>query len=124
MDIPSLAERLNVAWADIPEPRDVESAPPGLRPVRRARYVETVPPRAASARRPVPDQSLRARVGRRDEHRCQLRLLCDGSKVLTGWDLTLDHTIPRSKGGPTTMENLKVACAPCNQRKADKILPG
>jgi len=102
MDVPSLAERLNVAWADTTEPRDVESAPPGIRPVR--------------------DQSLRARVGRRDEHRCQLKLLCDGSKVLTGWDLTLDHTIPRSKGGPTTMENLTVACVPCNQRKADKLL--
>jgi len=37
---------------------------------------------------------------------------------------TLDHVIPRSKGGAEfDLNNLVVACFPCNQRKKDKILP-
>ena len=36
-------------------------------------------------------------------------------------DLTFDHVIPRSKGGPTTWENVVTACAPCNLRKASHL---
>ena len=35
---------------------------------------------------------------------------------------TIDHVIPRSKGGPHTWENTVASCAPCNHRKADKLL--
>jgi hypothetical protein len=51
----------------------------------------------------------------RDRHRCQY---CD-RKMHPG-DLTLDHVIPRSKGGPNTWENLVACCGPCNKRKADR----
>jgi len=34
--------------------------------------------------------------------------------------LTLDHVIPRFRGGPHTWENLVSACMPCNRRKAGK----
>ena len=34
--------------------------------------------------------------------------------------LTLDHVIPRYRGGPHTWENLVSACTPCNRRKAGK----
>lgn len=37
-------------------------------------------------------------------------------------DLTIDHVIPRSKGGPHTWENLVSACKGCNHRKGGKIL--
>lgn len=37
-------------------------------------------------------------------------------------DLTLDHVVPQSKGGPNTWENLVTACAPCNTRKGDSSL--
>jgi 5-methylcytosine-specific restriction endonuclease McrA len=35
---------------------------------------------------------------------------------------TLDHVIPRSKGGKTEGGNLVLACKTCNGNKADKIL--
>jgi 5-methylcytosine-specific restriction endonuclease McrA len=37
-------------------------------------------------------------------------------------DLTIDHVIPRSKGGPHTWENLVSACKTCNHRKGGKSL--
>lgn len=36
-------------------------------------------------------------------------------------DLTLDHVIPKSKGGPSAWDNIVAACAPCNTKKADKL---
>lgn len=35
----------------------------------------------------------------------------------------VDHFVPRAKGGPDTMDNLVLACGPCNRSKRDK-LPG
>ena len=35
---------------------------------------------------------------------------------------TIDHVIPRCKGGQNTWENLVAACLRCNSRKADKLL--
>jgi 5-methylcytosine-specific restriction endonuclease McrA len=40
----------------------------------------------------------------------------------TGGRLTLDHVIPRSRGGESTWENVVTSCAPCNLRKADRLL--
>jgi 5-methylcytosine-specific restriction endonuclease McrA len=34
--------------------------------------------------------------------------------------LTLDHVVPRSRGGASTLENLVACCYPCNNRKADR----
>ena len=50
----------------------------------------------------------------RDGFRCQY---CG-----TGDDLTVDHVVPASKGGPWTWENLTTACARCNNKKGDKLL--
>ncbi|MCL4394484.1 MAG: HNH endonuclease [Chloroflexi bacterium] len=36
-------------------------------------------------------------------------------------ELTIDHVIPRSRGGTTTWENVVTACAPCNRRKGDRL---
>src|SRR5437868_11391973 len=36
-------------------------------------------------------------------------------------NLTVDHVIPRSKGGSSTWENIVASCAPCNRRKADHL---
>ena len=49
----------------------------------------------------------------RDEYTCQY---CGKSKS----PLTIDHVIPKGKGGQDTWENLVVACKPCNQKKGDR----
>lgn len=35
-------------------------------------------------------------------------------------ELTLDHLLPRSRGGETVWENVVAACGPCNRRKGDR----
>lgn len=54
----------------------------------------------------------RANVLARDGFRCQY---C-GREAPTR-DLTFDHVVPRSQGGPTTWENIVTACRRCNTRK-------
>ncbi len=49
----------------------------------------------------------------RDGHRCQY---CGGSAE------SIDHVIPRSKGGEHRWENVVAACRPCNLRKGDRLL--
>jgi 5-methylcytosine-specific restriction endonuclease McrA len=38
-----------------------------------------------------------------------------------GGRLTLDHVIPRSRGGESVWENVVTSCAPCNLRKGDRL---
>jgi 5-methylcytosine-specific restriction endonuclease McrA len=38
-----------------------------------------------------------------------------------GGRLTLDHVVPRSRGGGSVWENVVTACAPCNLRKGDRL---
>jgi 5-methylcytosine-specific restriction endonuclease McrA len=35
--------------------------------------------------------------------------------------LTVDHVIPRSKGGHSGWDNIVTSCAPCNRRKGDRL---
>lgn len=37
-------------------------------------------------------------------------------------ELTLDHVVPRTRGGPTSWTNIVSACAPCNARKGCRSL--
>jgi 5-methylcytosine-specific restriction endonuclease McrA len=53
----------------------------------------------------------------RDQYSCQY---C-GAQPTKG-QLTLDHVLPRSRGGDNTWENVVTACIPCNQRKGGKTL--
>lgn len=34
-------------------------------------------------------------------------------------ELTLDHVVPKALGGSNRLDNLRLACRPCNQKKAD-----
>jgi 5-methylcytosine-specific restriction endonuclease McrA len=36
-------------------------------------------------------------------------------------NLTVDHVIPRSRGGGSTWDNIVACCAPCNRRKGDRL---
>lgn len=38
------------------------------------------------------------------------------------WADTIDHVVPRSRGGRHEWTNLVAACAPCNRRKGDRLL--
>ena len=53
----------------------------------------------------------------RDRNTCQY---C--SVVLPSGELTLDHVIPRSRGGSSTWENLVACCHGCNRRKGNRML--
>jgi len=53
----------------------------------------------------------RQNIFRRDGHRC---VYCGSYD-----DLTLDHVLPKSRGGITSWDNLVTACRRCNARKGD-----
>lgn len=47
---------------------------------------------------------------------------CEFKCFYCGWDkgeLTYDHFVPSSKGGPTTVDNGRASCSLCNQMKGD-----
>jgi 5-methylcytosine-specific restriction endonuclease McrA len=72
--------------------------------VVRLRYMVRVPRRAVAA------VSRRA-VFARDDYRCQY---C-GARADS-----IDHVLPRSRGGSHVWENLAAACRPCNMKKRDR----
>lgn len=49
----------------------------------------------------------------RDGGRCQY---CNNAAE------SIDHVVPRSRGGTHTWENVVAACRPCNSRKRDRLL--
>jgi len=51
----------------------------------------------------------------RDEHRCQY---C--GRRFASQRLSLDHVMPRSRGGPDTWENVVCACLTCNTHKGGR----
>lgn len=77
--------------------------------------------------------SLRRRVFREEGYRC-------AECALAGWEqrfrgggygfptsergiyLSIDHVIPRARGGTNERSNLRVLCTRCNTRKGTKVL--
>ena len=55
-------------------------------------------------------------IFRRDQQTCQLKIKCDGIKVVWN-DWHCDHKVPHSKGGKSNVENGQVACTACNLAK-------
>ena len=43
-------------------------------------------------------------------------------KIVTVSNATIDHVIPKSRGGQHTWENLVIACSKCNGKKANRLL--
>jgi len=54
----------------------------------------------------------RTRIYKRDGYEC---VYCGSKK-----SLTLDHVIPKSRGGANTWENLVTSCFSCNLKKANR----
>lgn len=44
-------------------------------------------------------------------------------KLLPIEQLTLDHLLPISRGGSNNLENLRLACLPCNQGRGNSLYP-
>lgn len=76
--------------------------------IRLVEYVNVRYRRSASGKQ-------RLRIMMRDKMRCQY---C-GVRA-SQFDLTLDHILPRSRGGRSEPENLCAACKACNQRKGNR----
>ncbi|MGH2409530.1 MAG: HNH endonuclease [Chloroflexota bacterium] len=91
--VEATGQRIRSARPDLPEPRVI----------RLLRYV-FVPFKA--------DRVTKPKILRRDG-RCQY---CGREQAA----LTVDHVLPRSRGGGTTWENCVAACLPCNQRKDNR----
>ena len=66
----------------------------------------------------IGDQTVtfsRLNLYRRDRYTCQYCGARPGSK-----ELTIDHVLPRSRGGALSWENCVLACVACNKRKGNK----
>lgn len=57
----------------------------------------------------------RKNILKRDLYKCAY---CGRSDL----PLTIDHVIPRARGGEETWENLVTACVSCNNKKGDRTL--
>jgi len=57
----------------------------------------------------------RANIFKRDDYKCQYCGVRPGRE-----ELTIDHILPKSKGGKTTWENCVLSCVDCNSIKSDR----
>ena len=100
-------------WITLPV-RDGDNA---VRTVHGAIRVPTVIVAVNYARVPKKRPKLCARAIReRDGNRCQYT-----GALLRPDEGSLDHVVPRSRGGPDTWENLVWSAKDVNQRKADRL---
>ena len=92
----------------------LEDADDEIRGVDRAFQLPSVIRLRQHVRRPQPSMRLtRREVFARDQQRCQY---CGRGDV----ELTLDHVLPRHRGGRHEWENVVAACSRCNHRKAGR----
>jgi 5-methylcytosine-specific restriction endonuclease McrA len=61
----------------------------------------------------LPKRSVQRKVYKRDGRRC---CNCGSTERLT-----IDHIVPRSRGGSNALDNLQVLCHDCNQAKGNSL---
>jgi HNH endonuclease len=106
----SLKHALRMLWRQVAEVHEAEpdrliGIYPVPKVVRLVQYVVT------KWRYSAGPAWSRAGVLNRDRHRCAY---CGGTAS------TIDHVVPRSRGGRNTWLNTVAACGGCNQRKDDR----
>ena len=89
--------------------RSPTTAVPWPRAIRLTRWVHVryTPPRRGAQG----GLATRRAILERDQRTC---VYCGGQGE------TIDHIVPRSRGGQDSWENLAACCAPCNAAKADR----
>lgn len=102
------------SWADLAVTKDQ----PAIHTVRlRIRVPEVI---LLTTHDKLPARTVpfsRRNLYRRDGFRCQY---CGRRQPSN--ELSIDHVVPRSRGGRTTWDNCVLACIPCNVRKGNKML--
>jgi hypothetical protein len=61
-------------------------------------------------------REIMLKVVRRDNHVCQQCFT-----YVRDDEVEFDHTIPVSRGGATSVENIKLYCRPCNRKKSNTL---
>jgi 5-methylcytosine-specific restriction endonuclease McrA len=102
-------------WSKIKPPKDSEEA------IHTVNYIFRIPEIIKLNKYDrYPRQLIifsRANIFRRDDYRCQYCGIKPGSE-----ELTIDHILPKSKGGKTTWTNCVLSCVECNSIKGDYLL--
>ena len=100
------------SWSDL----SVEPDEPFVKTVRlRIRVPEVIVLKDYDG---VPQQTVvftRRNIYKRDHNTCQYCGVRPGTS-----ELTIDHVMPRSRGGLSNWENCVLACVSCNRKKADR----
>lgn len=92
----------------------MDDLPPDARAFAQA-YAEHVRQQPTAHVRQRPIKSVAHAVYTRDKSACRY---C-GTQLKSG-QRTLDHVLPKSRGGLRQPSNLVTACRPCNNRKAER----
>ena len=95
----------------------VETSPRVVRSPSRSFHLPAVIRLAAYIRKPLLERVAfnKKNILRRDGYTCQY---CNRR----GERLTVDHIVPRSRGGDTSWTNVVAACLRCNLRKGNRLL--
>jgi len=116
-DLPSSADRTGPTETPTTSTADQSRPESASQGNALPRVTRAAPTNAKPADRREPNKRLKYKVFVRDKSRCRL---CGRSAVTDpSCRLHIDHIIPFSKGGKTTLENLQALCSDCNVGKSN-----
>lgn len=76
--------------------------------------------KSAKGQRALMTNKLRTYIKERDDYTCQMcKVSVENQSLLL---LEIDHIVPVSKGGMSTVDNLQTLCWKCNRAKSNKII--